>query len=58
MYATYETLSGFGYIIAAGLGNVEYSITAYPGICLHDAPCWDNPRGQTYQWRQTSDTSP
>ncbi|KAF2789095.1 acetylxylan esterase [Melanomma pulvis-pyrius CBS 109.77] len=57
MYATYEALSGFGYAIGAGFGDVEFSITAYPGICLHDANCWGNPRGQTYQWFQTSDTS-
>ncbi|KAH7122376.1 acetylxylan esterase [Dendryphion nanum] len=57
MYATYEAFSGFGYNIGAGLGNVEFSITAYPGICLHDANCWGNPRGQTYQWRRTVDTS-
>ncbi|KAF2872961.1 acetylxylan esterase [Massariosphaeria phaeospora] len=57
MYATYEAFSGFGYNIGAGFGNVEFSITAYPGICLHDANCWGNPRGQTYQWFQTSDTS-
>ncbi|KAF1996161.1 acetylxylan esterase [Amniculicola lignicola CBS 123094] len=57
MYATYEAFSGFGYNIGAGFGNVEFSITAYPGICLHDADCWGNPRGQTYQWLQTSDTS-
>jgi hypothetical protein len=58
MYSTYEAFSGFGYNIGAGLGNVEFSITAYPGICLVDANCWDNPRGQAYQWFQTSDTSP
>lgn len=57
MYATYEAFSGFGYTIGSGLGNVEFSVTAYPGICLHDANCWGNPRGQTYQWFQTSDTS-
>ncbi|KAF2190454.1 GDSL-like Lipase/Acylhydrolase-like protein [Zopfia rhizophila CBS 207.26] len=57
MYATYEAFSSFGYNIGAGFGNVEFSVTAYPGICLHDANCWGNPRGQTYQWHQTSDTS-
>ncbi|KAH7361212.1 acetylxylan esterase [Pyrenochaeta sp. MPI-SDFR-AT-0127] len=57
MYATYEAFSGFGYEIGAGFGNVEFSITAHPGICLHDANCWGNPRGQTYQWFQTSDTN-
>ncbi|ORY18864.1 acetylxylan esterase [Clohesyomyces aquaticus] len=58
MYATYEAFSGFGYNIGAGFGDVEFSITAYPGICLTDAVCWDNPRGQTYQWFHTQDTSP
>lgn len=57
MYATYEAFSGFGYNIGAGFGNVEFSITAYPGICLIDANCWGNPRGQLYQWTRTSDTS-
>ncbi|KAF2257227.1 GDSL-like Lipase/Acylhydrolase-like protein [Trematosphaeria pertusa] len=56
--ATYEAFSGFGYNIGAGFGNVEFSITAYPGICLHDADCWGNPRGQEYQWHRTPDTSP
>ncbi|EAW11699.1 SGNH/GDSL hydrolase family protein [Aspergillus clavatus NRRL 1] len=56
-FATYEGLSSWAYDFAAGLGNVEYSITAYPGICLHDQNCWGNPRGQSYQWYRTSDTS-
>ncbi|CAI6253216.1 unnamed protein product [Periconia digitata] len=56
--AVYEALSGFGYTVGAGLGSTEFSITAYPGICLHDANCWGNPRGQTYQFFRTSDTSP
>ncbi|KAL4808046.1 SGNH hydrolase-type esterase domain-containing protein [Aspergillus unguis] len=56
-YATYEGLSSWAYLFAAGLGNVEYSLTAYPGICLHDQNCWGNPRGQIYQWFKTSDTS-
>jgi hypothetical protein len=56
-FATYESLASFAYGLGAGLGNTEYSITGYPGICLHDQNCWGNPRGQTYQWYQTSDTS-
>ncbi|KAH1980074.1 hypothetical protein KXW88_006918 [Aspergillus fumigatus] len=56
-FATYEGLSSWAYDFAAGLGNVDYSITAYPGICLHDQNCWGNPRGQAYQWYRTSDTS-
>ncbi|CZT07665.1 related to GDSL-like lipase/acylhydrolase domain protein [Rhynchosporium agropyri] len=56
--ATYEGLAGFGYGLAAGLGETEWDITSYSGICLHDRNCWGNPRGQTYQWYQTSDTSP
>ncbi|KAL4798472.1 SGNH hydrolase-type esterase domain-containing protein [Aspergillus venezuelensis] len=57
-FATYEGLSSWAYLFAAGLGNVEYSITAYPGICLHDQNCWGNPRGQSYQYYRTTDTSP
>jgi len=57
MYSTYETFSGFGYMIGAGLGDVEFSVTAHPGICLHDTNCWGNPHGQEYQWFQTYDTN-
>lgn len=53
---TYEGLSSFGYGLGAGLGNTEYSITAYPGICVADQDCWGNPRGQVHQWFYTSDT--
>ncbi|KAI9749811.1 MAG: hypothetical protein M4579_006725 [Chaenotheca gracillima] len=56
-YATYEGLSSYSYGLGAGFGDVEYSITAYPGICLHDSRCYDNMHGQTYQWSHTSDTS-
>ncbi|PLN86889.1 GDSL-like lipase/acylhydrolase domain protein [Aspergillus taichungensis] len=56
-YGTYEGLSSWAYTFAAGLGNVEYSITAFPGICLHDQECWGNERGQAYQWYRTVDTS-
>ena len=57
MYATYEAFSGFGYMIGAGFGDVEFSVTAHPGICLHDANCWGNPRGQEHQWFETYDTN-
>ncbi|GKT42623.1 uncharacterized protein ColSpa_02804 [Colletotrichum spaethianum] len=56
MYATYEAMAGFAYGVGAGLGNTEYSITAYPGICVADQDCWGNPRGQSHQWFYTSDT--
>lgn len=56
MYNTYEALAGFAYGVGAGLGNTEYSITAYPGICVADQNCWGNPRGQSHQWFYTSDT--
>jgi lysophospholipase L1-like esterase len=55
--ASLEGLSSYAYGLAAGLGNTEYSITAFPGICLYDQKCYGNPRGQFYQWFQTSDTS-
>ena len=57
-YATYEGISSWSWGFGAGLGNAEFNITAYPGICLVDTPCWGNAHGQTYQWYQTSDTSP
>jgi hypothetical protein len=56
-YSTLEGLSSFAYGLGAGLGDTEYSITAYPGICLYDKRCYGNLRGQAYQWFQTSDTS-
>jgi hypothetical protein len=37
--------------------NIQYSITAYPGICVYDKECWGNPRGHLFQWFHTSDTS-
>ncbi|PGH11883.1 hypothetical protein AJ80_06948 [Polytolypa hystricis UAMH7299] len=57
MYNSYEGLSGWAWGFVEGLGDAEFSITAYPGICLHDQDCWGNPRGQTYQWQRVSDTS-
>lgn len=56
-YATYEGLASYSYGLGAGLGDTEYSITAYPGICLYDKQCYGNLRGQAYQWFHTSDTS-
>lgn len=57
MYGTYETMSGFAYGVGEGLGNTEYSITAYPGICVADQECFGNPRGQSHQWFYTTDSS-
>jgi hypothetical protein len=57
MYNSYEALSGFAYGVGQGLGNTEFSITAYPGICVADQDCWGNPRGQSHQWFYTTDTS-
>ncbi|KAH6628381.1 Lipase, GDSL-like protein [Chaetomium tenue] len=57
MYTTYEGLSSWGYGLGAGLGNTEFAVTAYPGICAADQDCWGNPRGQVHQWFYTADTS-
>ncbi|GES59898.1 GDSL-like lipase/acylhydrolase domain protein [Aspergillus terreus] len=55
-YATYEGLASWAFNFAAGLGNVEYSITAYPGICLVDQKCYGGTaRGMTHQWLQIPD---
>jgi hypothetical protein len=35
-YATLEGLASYSYGLGASLGNTEYSITAYPAICLFD----------------------
>ncbi|PSK60125.1 hypothetical protein B9Z65_1023 [Elsinoe australis] len=56
-YQTYEGVSSWAWGVCEGLGQTEYSITAIPGICLADQNCWGNPRGQTFQWFQTSDTT-
>ncbi|KAF2458393.1 GDSL-like Lipase/Acylhydrolase-like protein [Lineolata rhizophorae] len=58
MYDTYESMAGWAWDLGAGLGNVEFGVTAYPGICLVDQDCWGNPRGQAFQWFRASDTSP
>ncbi|KAI8961821.1 SGNH hydrolase-type esterase domain-containing protein [Daldinia sp. FL1419] len=57
MYTSYEGLSSFAYGVGAGLGDAEWSVTAYPGICVSDQECWGNVRGQSHQWFYTSDTS-
>ncbi|RYP02888.1 hypothetical protein DL764_005544 [Monosporascus ibericus] len=56
MWQSYEALSSFAHGVGAGLGDTEYSVVAYPGICVADQPCWGNPRGQVHQWFYTSDT--
>ena len=35
-YATYEGISSYSWGLMEGMGNAEFSITAYPGICLYD----------------------
>jgi len=55
-FASYESLSSWAWSLCAGLGT-EFTISAYPGNCLVDTPCWGNPRGQSHQWFQTRDTS-
>lgn len=57
-YGTLEGISSYSWGLMYGLGNVEFGITAYPGICLHDSNCWGNLHGQTLQWLKTPDTSP
>jgi hypothetical protein len=46
--ATYEGISSFGWGLCESLGKVEFSISAYPGICVHDQYCFGSYRGQTY----------
>jgi len=55
--ASFEGLSSYAYGAAAGLGNTEYSITAFPGICMYDQKCYSNLRGMFHQWFYTEDTS-
>ncbi|KAJ9289391.1 CAZyme family CE2 [Paecilomyces variotii] len=55
-FATYETLSSWAFLYAAGLGNVEYTITAYPGVCLADLQCYGGgTHGMTWFWHHASD---
>ncbi|KAK6355167.1 hypothetical protein TWF696_004285 [Orbilia brochopaga] len=54
--STYEAISGIGWSLCEGLGNVEYSLVAYTGICLTDKECYGSPRGQSFQWMQASDS--
>jgi len=56
-YATLEGISSYSWGLMYGFGDTEFSVTAYPGICLHDSRCYDNMHGQTYQWLKSSDTS-
>lgn len=56
-YATLEGIASYSWGLMYGLGNVDFSVTAYPGICLTDTDCWGNLHGQTYQWYKTVDTS-
>lgn len=56
-YSTLEGLSSYSYGLGAGLGDTEYHLTAFPGICLFDKQCYGNLRGMFYQWYHTSDTS-
>ena len=56
-YATLEAISSYSWGLMYGLGDVEFSITAYPGICLHDSRCYGNLHGQTFQWLKIPDTS-
>ncbi|OOQ88723.1 acetylxylan esterase [Penicillium brasilianum] len=55
-YGTYETISSWAYLFVAGLGNVEHTITAYPGACLTDKACYGGDvHGMTWYWHQASD---
>jgi hypothetical protein len=56
-YGTLEGISSYSWGLMYGLGQVEFSITAYPGICLHDSRCYGNLHGQTFQWLKIPDTS-
>lgn len=39
-YATLGGISSNAWALMAGLGNVEFTISAQPGICLHDSRCY------------------
>lgn len=54
---TLEGISSYAWNLAYGFGDTEFAITAFPGICVADKPCFGNPRGQSFQWDKTVDTS-
>ncbi|KAF9895279.1 hypothetical protein FE257_000182 [Aspergillus nanangensis] len=55
-FASYESLSGWAFLLAQGLGNVEYTITAYPGVCLADLKCYGGGvHGMPWWWHRASD---
>lgn len=54
---TLEGISSYAWGLAYGFGDTEFAITALPGICVTDKLCFGNPRGQSYQWDKTVDTS-
>ncbi|GAW22465.1 hypothetical protein ANO14919_120020 [Xylariales sp. No.14919] len=56
-FQSYESLSSFAYGVGEGLGETEYDVIAFPGICVADQECWGNSRGQVHQWFYSSDTS-
>jgi len=56
-FNTYEAMSSWAWGLANGLGQTEFTISAYPGVCLTDRECWGNIHGQEYQWFRTQDTS-
>ncbi|RAH68065.1 SGNH/GDSL hydrolase family protein [Aspergillus aculeatinus CBS 121060] len=55
-YATYETLSSWSFLYGVGLGDAEFTITAYPGVCLADMQCYGGGvHGMTWWWNRASD---
>ncbi|KAK5800855.1 hypothetical protein VI817_003067 [Penicillium citrinum] len=55
-YGTYETLSSWSWLFVAGLGNVEHTLTAYPGVCLVDKQCYGGQsHGMNWYWHKASD---
>lgn len=43
-YGTLEGISSAPWGLMYGLGDVEFTISAYPGICLHDSRCYGESR--------------
>jgi hypothetical protein len=51
-YGTLEGISSAPWGLMYGLGDVEFTTSAYPGICLHDSRCYGESDGSSLVQRE------